>query len=542
MKDVISLNEMDARRENDGYEDLLVGIRKKFYESTVDEKTPLFTTNAGNLYDLLLDCIPEEARQHYNCNACRHFVNRYGGLVKIDEKTGKQTPVMWPEKAPAFFAEAVKKIRRKVSTATVTGVFITSERELGTPVTGSWAHMAVKVPEYMMFRSRLKNASQEAAEKAEDYGLLATAIGKYRIETVETAVNLLRSEALYRSEKVLGVAEWFLEVLRLVEGERDTRNKTTRNIIWYKAATAPTGFCHISSSVIGTLLDDIEAGYAYSTVSRKFAEKMNPLQYQRPQAAPAAGNVARAEEIVEKLEIANSLKRRYARLDEIQTIWEPAPAKKAGGVSAGVFARVATKEQLREAPASMIGPAIPITWEKFQRTVLGSARKIEFYVSGDDDNYTAILTAEDPAAPPIILWDTEEHRNPFSWYVYTSGSTPSRWNLKPRDYVEVTGVTLQPNLWQPGYEHSGASVIFILKGAKDLDHRTSGIALFPEILKRELREVRSTIEAYSKNEKLGGADEASACGIRFQKGLKWKARFRVTSDVGTTIYQLERWD
>lgn len=34
---------------------------------------------------------------------------------------------------------------------------------------------------------------------------------------------------------------------------------------------------------------------------------MNPLQYQRPQAAPSAGNVAQAERIVEKLGIANSL-------------------------------------------------------------------------------------------------------------------------------------------------------------------------------------------------------------------------------------------
>ena len=541
MKDIISMNEVDTQRENDGYGELLAGIRQEFDKSTKDGSTPLFTTNAGNLYDLLLDGIPEEARQHYNCNACRHFVNRYGGLVKIDEKTGKQTPVMWPEKAPDFFSEAVKKIRRKVSASTVTGVFITSKRQLGTPVTGSWEHMAVKVPEPMVHRKRLKNAFQEAAEKAEDYGLLASAIGKYRTETVETAVKLLRSEALYRSENVLGMAEWFLEVLQLVKEKRDARNRATRNIIWYKAATAPVGFCHISSNVIGTLLDNIAAGYDFNTVSRKFAEKMNPLQYQRPQAAPSAGNVAQAERIVEKLGIANSLKRRYARLDEIQTIWRPMPAKKAGGVSAGVFARVATKEQQRETPNAMSGPTVTITWEKFRRTVLGSARKIEFYVPGKEDCYTAILTAEDQEAPPIILWDTEENRNPFSWYVYSGGSAPSRWNLLP-GYVEVTGVTLQPNLWQPGYEHRGASVIFILKGAKDRDRRSTGLALFPEVLKSELHEVRSTIEAYSKSEKLGGADEASACGVRLQKGLNWNAQFRVTTDIGTTIYKLDRWD
>ena len=541
MKDVISLNEMDTLREHDGYEELLARIRREFGENTKDGKTPLFTTDAGELYGLLLGCIPKEARQHYNCNACRHFVNRYGGLVKIDEKTGKQTPVMWPETVPPFFADAVKKIRRKVSTATVTGVFITSGRVLGTPMTGRWKHMAVKIPESMVYRNRLKNTFQEAADKLEDYRLLAAAIGNYRIETVETAVSLLRTESLYRSEKVLGVAEWFLEVLRLLKGEQGTRNKSARNIIWYKAATAPTGFCHISSGMIGTLLDDIEAGYDYDVVSRKFAEKMNPLQYQRPKAAPTAGNVARAEKIVEKLGIANSLKWRYARLDEIRVIWKPKQDGKAKAASAGVFAGVATKDQKQTAPNRMYGPAIPITWEKFQRTVLGSARKIEFDVPSGLENYTAILTAENQEAPPIILWDTEESRNPFSWYVYSGGSTPSRWNLVP-GYVEVTGVTLQPNLWQPGYEHSGASVIFLLKGAKDGGHLTSGIALFPEVLKRDLREVRATIEAYSRSEKLGGADEASACGIRLQKGSSWKARFRVTTDIGTTIYRLERWD
>lgn len=55
-------------------------------------------------------------------------------------------------------------------------------------------------------------------------------------------------------------------------------------------------------------------------------------------------------------------------------------------------------------------------------------------------------------------------------------------------------------------------------------------------------EWRSTIEAYSKSEKLGGADEASACGVRLQKGLNWNAQFRVTTDIGTTIYKLDRWD
>lgn len=536
MKDLISLEEMDVQRENDGYEDLLSGIRNEFEKSVKDGKKPLFMTNADGLYDLFLENIPEEARQHYNCNACRHFVNRFGGLVTINEKTGEQTPVMWGTKAPDFFASSVKTLRKKVKNAKVTGVFITSDRRLGTPVTGSWHHMATDMPKIMIFKDRLRTAGQAAAEKLEDRRLLGDAVGKYKVETVETAVNLLRSDNLYRSEAVLGVAEWFLDTLRGMK-----KAKNSGNFLWYKTATAPVGFCHISTSMIGTLLDDIEAGYDFDTVSRKFAEKMDPLKYQRPQAAPSAGNVAQAEKIVERLGIENSLKRRFARLDELETLWTPKKMTVRAGKPGGVFSGIETKESTKRTTEGISAPAVTMTWEKFRRTVLPTARKIEFYVTGGSDNFSAILTAEDFDAPPILQWDTEERRIPFSWYVYSGGSYPRRWNLSA-GYVDVTGVVLQPNMWVDGFERKSKSVFFILKGAKDTQYQGSGIALFPETLKAELREIRSTIEAYSKRSVLGGYDEASACGIRLQGGSKWNARFRVTTDVGTTCYILDRWD
>lgn len=86
----------------------------------------------------------------------------------------------------------------------------------------------------------------------------------------------------------------------------------------------------------------------------------------------------------------------------------------------------------------------------------------------------------------------------------------------------------------------GKSVFLVLAGAKDT--RNSGIALFPEILKSDLREVRSTIEAYSKNAKLDGFDEASACGLRLQAGSTWNTKIKVTTSDGVFNYVLDRWD
>lgn len=537
----ITANEVKPTPEDrpyDGYNHLELGIKKSF-EEVVGLNVPLFTTSVENLYDIFLANLPEEGRQHYNCNACRNFVNRYGNIVYVSGG-GMIFPAMWNFKCPYFFEQAYDAVRKAVSNSKITGVFIPESKKLGIPRTNDWTHMHVEVPKKIIYKNKLKTADQEAAEKKEDFRMLMRALQNYKLSTVETAVNLLRSYTLYRGEKTLGIAEWFLEVKKIFDaGYRMPNNKT--NLIWVKVATAPAGFCHISSSMIGTLLDDIEADYKYEDIKRRFDEKMNPLKYQRPQAAPSVGNVRRAEEIIAKLGLENSLKRRYARFDEIPTIWKPRSLVE-DFVSTGVFAGIKTKESLQDKEHVIVPRSTKMTWSKFQRTVLPIAKKIEFVTKFGNDSYAAIVTAEYPDAPPIILWDNEDTRNPFSWYLYSGGSPARRWGLLHSTCVEVTGITYQPNMWTVHENYGGEGVFFILKGCKDING-SSSLALFPEVLRRDLREVRSTIEAYSRMHKLAGGEFASACGILLQDSTsEWNCRLRVTTDVGVSEYILDRWD
>ena len=528
----ISASEIEMDRSGDCYEHLLEGILRSFEEEVKEGKTPLFTTDAKGLFDLFLENIPAEARQHYTCNACRSFVNHYGGLVRIDGK-GTLHPVMW-KYAPVFFDPAVNAVRAKVAKAEVTGMFVTSEKKLGIPKTGEWHHMAVNTPIGMIYQDKLKTASQAAAEKLEEHRMLLNVINKYEIDTVETAVNLLRNGSLFSSEKFLGNAEWLLAVMQEAKGKRKIKK-----IIWPKVATAPAGFCHISAGVLGTLLDDIAAGLNFDSIKVKFNEKVDPLKYQRPQAAPSAGNVAQAEKIVEKLGIQNSLLRKFARLHEVKVAWLPksaTPQKIAGGV----FAGIKTKEPAKKLTNNVVAPPTTITWEKFNRTVLPLAKKIEFMVDHSKNSYSALVAPADMTAPAVIQWDDENDRAPFNWYVYSGGSYPGTWNLS-QGYVEVTAVVMQPNMWKSGFDHFGKAVFFILKGCKDCNNQAS--ALFPNHLKGELREVRSTIEAYSRNNKLSGYEEADACGIRLHADSQfWNCTLRVTTDVGVSVYKLDRWD
>jgi hypothetical protein len=523
----------------DDYANMLAAVRTHFDE-TVRGCGALFTTDAGNLFPAFLAALPEHERQHHTCNTCRHFFERYGSLVTIT-KSGDTVPVMWGD-GVGIYQDAFKMLRKRVAKAAVNGVFMTSERTWGQSVAGGWQHMAVIPPSVLVFRpSALKNADQAAAEKREEYKMLQRGLGDFSLDIARQALNILESDTLFRNEKCLGPARWFCKVHEAYAGAKHAQAR--RNAIWLAVAEAPTGFCHVCSTMIGTLLEDLTAGLPLDSIKQRFNDKMDPLKYQRPQSAPSAGNIAQAEKVVAALESAGALKRRYAKLSDIKTFWTPKPLvspEKPGNGS--VFGHLTPKG--KEAPPDYEIPATTVTWCKFCLSVLPEAEQIEALVPRHG-SFLALLTAADPDAPPIVQWDLEEARNPVSWYVYPGGSTASQWNLPENRYVSVNALAFLPPMWNPDHRmsHQGEGVIFIIDGCRDTTPY-GGSALFPELLKSEYHPVRKTIEAYSRSTPLLGEDEASACGIDLRKGERYKFRVRVTSKGGTKValYDFDRWD
>lgn len=496
---------------------------------------PLFTTKAADLYALFLDALPEDERQQNNCHACRVFVNTFGRLVTINADGVTQSLIWDEDDAPELYRTPVRAMLRAIQKAEITGVFYTSATVWGKPVTGVWHHFAVTPPSSLLFSHMTQTAQQARAEKREAYATLVRALVDFTPDMLRTAVMLLKTDSLYRSEKVLGVATW---LLTLHEQRAAAKGARRDNLTWRAVATAPAGFCHPRSSVIGTLLEDIAAGLPFETISKRFAAKMHPLQYQRPQAAPTAGNIAQAEKIIAQLQAANALARRYATLDDIRTIWKSTPtrSRKQNGA---VFGHLQSK-QTKSTARTITPPPVTMTWEKFRRTVLSAAQTIEFYVPHENDNYVALVTAVDPAAPLIFQWD-----NPVNLYVYHGGSSAADWRLKAGVFHPVTAVTLRPSMWRgpDKFSHQGTGVIFILQGAQDKRSRSAGLALFPETLRAEFHPIRATIEAFSRAGTIANADTASACGVILSKGGQWKTRFRVTATDGMVAeYHLDRWD
>ncbi|KOS60366.1 hypothetical protein FJQ98_11860 [Lysinibacillus agricola] len=393
--------------DNDRYPEFEKNL-KSYFDEAISSSNKLFKTNAQGLFDLYLENLPVEAKQHYTCSACIHFIERFGGLVTIDEN-GIIASAMWDEDVtPPFFKAAVSAMKSVVLNSKVIGVFISDSPILGYPRTGEWNHLSVKVPGEIVNSFRLQTAGQVMAEKLEEFKMLTNALLDYSIETAEQAVVLLQSEALYRSDRVLGVAEWFKTLHEKRNSVGNNNQKT--NIVWLAVATAPAGFCHVRSSMIGTLLDDIASGMSVESVARRFAEKMNPANYMRSQAAPTQNAIVEAEKIVEKLGIANSLLRRYATFEEIPSfLWENHSEPKVVEQKKGVFSSIIPK---KKATSKVSLPSTVMTWDKFQRTTLPTAENIEVLID-NPSRLMALVTASDETAPNILHWN-----NSFSWYYH----------------------------------------------------------------------------------------------------------------------------
>lgn len=124
------------QRSNSGdeYDDVLTGMVERFRELG---NVPLFTTNTEGLWELYLDGFHANERQFHNCNECRHFIRKFGGLVTIGDR-GAVIPAVFTETPDikTTYGPSITAMFQAVSRAKVTGVFLCSDVTWGTPRTG----------------------------------------------------------------------------------------------------------------------------------------------------------------------------------------------------------------------------------------------------------------------------------------------------------------------------------------------------------------------------------------------------------------------
>lgn len=402
----------------DGYPQFEASLQEHF-DKTIAADRKLFTTDVEGLYELYLSNLPENktgTRQHFTCHGCRHFLERFGRLVTIDTEGVMRSALFDEAIVPDFFVDATIAMRHAVLNSRVNGVFVPDARVLGTPKTGEWTHLHVRLPQEMINRNILRTAHQVMAAKREDFNILSRVASQHTIETVDQAIALLKSETVNRGDRYVPHAEWFKNVLTKLEqaGSANAR----RNCLWVAASDAPNGFIPTNSSNVGQLLNDI-VQYSLAEAGHKLADRLRPSTFMRSQTPPTANALREAEKTFAKLKevglvTEESLERRYAKIEEVpEFMWKPKEVEvKATPKSGGIFGHITPKEKKATSVKEMNLSSKIMTWEKFQRTTLLTADKIEALIDSPD-RFMALVTAAHPDAPNMLQWDNE-----FSWYYH----------------------------------------------------------------------------------------------------------------------------
>lgn len=385
--------------------------------------THLYRTDA-RLVDIYLENLPED-KQHYNCNACKLFLSRYGNLA-VMWSDGSLIPLFWnkltADKFP-YFTKSVNAMHDAVKKAKVTGVFTFNENDLydttvfGIPenVSGStgyvWSHF------YWPVHANLKRNLLHRSKYVERYEMLTRVAGEMTIGTIDTALSLIASGVVYRGSEEITILNQLKEMLTKIN--KIKRGKS--NMLWTLVFENEAVY-HIRGTAVYSFLIDLKTLNDVDKAIENFGYKKDPANYGRVKSEVSTTQINLAKKGLADLGLTNALKRRFAVSEELPLnalLWKNGVNAKLYTPKKAVeddgFSNIKPKSSVKQVTESGTTEiATKMTWMKFKNTMLNYVNDIEV-VFDNPNRLIGITTEVLPKSGKLFTWD-----NPFAWY-YNGG-------------------------------------------------------------------------------------------------------------------------
>lgn len=255
----------------------------------------------------LLSFEDETVRQDHNCNACKSFIRHYGKVVAIDPQTYK-IKTFWDDVHTPGYEKTAQALAKLVKEAGIGDVFIQDVNEfhgcdhnvqlLPDGTTRTWTHLYVTIPNNFKFNRRVHGFDSAAGYRGDvraRAGVFERSISELKLEAVETVIELIEGNNLYRGAEFLKSLEEFRRTLVTAQ----TLSPEVRtNYCWlnFKSPIAK-----IRNTAMGTLLIDLSNGVDLERAVRAYENIMAPANYKRPTALITKKQIEAAQKKVEEL-------------------------------------------------------------------------------------------------------------------------------------------------------------------------------------------------------------------------------------------------
>jgi hypothetical protein len=531
--------------------------------------TPIFD------YDKFIECVGPELKQVFNCNSCREFLNKMGSVFYIDDSNIIRSFLFAQvETEGNLFNEYIADYLRRLSKT----VLISDDNKLAykvfTPMDKVIGNRDVKAtsdinfaqnPDRLIYASRdimrhfyvILEDNYVRTNSVHDSSAVVTSIHQLRVlgvrkllakhsrDILTTACELLTTKTVPGYNIFGKDLEWLLEISSIIS---NTPKSLRDACIIRLADRATLLMVNLANSSLGRYLELVNADTDYETLINTVTDMLSDLKYMSGDAAPKEQCIERADKFFTENGYDQSLYRRHAFEHEVPFFWKPVTdddTQTRGGIFANIRSRQ-EKQKQQEGKVKGKLPATKMTWVKFKKDILPSAANIDFLCRSLRYPFAGFTMQQMDNAKPILIWDTDQCRNPLSMYSYEIGLSPMEMGIKVGETYTVKGISKLPHLLNPDMvdvmtQRFGDGDFLVIDRIVD-QHSKVSISLFPFILKSIFHEYRKVIDAYNQNNFLG--DDNRGCqGLTITAGLDSPIELIVTTTSGITrSYSIDRFE
>lgn len=440
---------------------------QKHFEEMIKDARHLFVTDANKdkMWEIYLNSFPEgtnpiyKERREYDCNCCKHFIREFGNVVVIKKDTYKLTSIWDLKTDNATFQSVADALSAYVKSLPVRDLYVTKIRKIGTDVsrttnmltgeTTTFNHFYVEVPKHFTMCRRSDNPNEIRAAYRDTKNVFKRSLNELTTESVESVLELITDNSLYRGEEWRAGIEQFL--LYKKDYAKITDENLQDNFAWFHCIQSGIVVGRILNHSIGVLLRDISTNMDLEEAVKRYEHMVAPENYRRPKPIFTKRMLEEAREKVNELGYLQSLQRRFARLDDISAnnvLFVNKDVQKKIADPTDIFSDLEKDVAVSPRSFSRV-EEVPI--DTFVKDVLPHATNVEvLFENRFMPNMVSLITAQNMDAPSMFKWN-----NPFSW-AYTGNITDStiRENVKSAG-GNVNGVLRFSIQWNDQGEYDG---------------------------------------------------------------------------------------
>lgn len=372
------------------------------------------TIDRDTIWEKYLLGFIEEEQQGHNCNACKSFLRQYAGIVAIVD--GKRVSLWDNIDCDVEYVESIGRLKDYIHSLPITDVFLNEFAKCGTDKNHdsvrdiTWEHFFIELPSKFVNK---RNIDAVRGEKRTNKETLKRALTELTQDSIETILDLIAQNSLYRGKEFESVLRSFLSLKK--EFIAIDNSEQQENFCWTKSLEIPISVCRIRSGAIGTLLIDLSEGRDLDSAVSAFERVMAPANYKRPTALITPKMVEQAKEKLNELGLLESLDRRYANETDL-SVEDIIYTDKSSAVT-DVFGDMAKDSLVNPKFYSKVDE---ISIDDFIKNVIPTSKSIDVLVENSHlPNFVSLLTGQNREAKSMFKWN-----NDFSWS-YTGGITDS---------------------------------------------------------------------------------------------------------------------